>query len=201
MAARARASALVGDSAPLPPSLSHMPLPAAAPPPTPLLLPSHTHTPSPPPPISHTNTPTHPNTHPNVQARYRISTASVLHQYRISATCYCTRYVPYTQPTPMKGAEKVFESNTLDMISCWGFIFIIPLDWISCWGFIFTVLDCWDLGGVDGAVAETEARDGPSGARYAGGGMLGSLPLPRLAGLAATAVAAIAASALCLALL
>ena len=55
-------------------------------------------------------------------------------------------------------------------------------------------LDSWFGGGADGAVAETEAWDGPSGARFAGGGMLGSLSLPRLAGLAASAAAAAAAS-------
>ena len=55
-------------------------------------------------------------------------------------------------------------------------------------------LDSWFGGGADGAVAETEAWDGPSGARFEGDDMLGSLPLLRLAGLAASAAAAAAAS-------
>ena len=49
--------------------------------------------------------------------------------------------------------------------------------------------------GLDGPAAEAEAWDGPSGASFASGGMLGSLPLPRLA---ASAAAPSAASALCL---
>ena len=51
-------------------------------------------------------------------------------------------------------------------------------------------LDSWFGGGADGAVAETEAWSGPSGARFAGGVMLGSLPLPHLAASAADAAAA-----------